>query len=101
MPDIDDVNIMEGPKLEALSIDLLNSLGACASARKTSVRGVDTPDFKDCQRVSVAIDASRQSGGREGPVYSSVWRLMSRDSATSVFPEQELAELDVAPEEEA
>ncbi|CAM9911846.1 unnamed protein product, partial [Sphacelaria rigidula] len=44
-------------------------------------------------------DALQQPGGRAEPVCSSVERLLSRSQAMSISPEQELAELDVAPEE--
>ncbi|CAM9167047.1 unnamed protein product [Sphacelaria rigidula] len=98
MPRTDDVKIMGSPTLEALGIDVYSSLGDCARARNTSVQGVNTPDFTDCRRSSIAVDALQQPGGRAEPVYSSVERLLSRSLAMSISPKQELAELDVAPE---
>lgn len=68
MPGTDDVMIMGSHMTQVLSIDVYSSLGACARARNTSVRCVNTPAFTVCRCVSIAVDAIQQSGGLAEPI---------------------------------
>lgn len=63
------------------------------------MRGVDTPELRDCRRIDIAVEVSQQPSNREELVVPSVERLVLRGPNMSIIPEQELAQRKVALEE--
>ena len=55
LPGKEDVMILGSLPLAALGIDVYNSLGECVRKRNLSVQGVESPNFKECRRVSIAV----------------------------------------------
>ena len=69
---------------------------ALANAR-TSVQGVESPNFKECLRVSITVEALLQRGpGAPEPPDEAVERLVSRVPGMGMEPEQEESERAVA-----
>ena len=74
----EDVMILGSPPLAALGINVYGSLGEYALKRKLSVEGVEPPNFKECRRVSIALEALLQRGpGASEPPDEAVERLVS------------------------
>ena len=86
-----------GPTLAALGINVYDSLNECARTRNLSVQGVESPNFKECRRVSITVEALLQRGpGAPAPPDEAVERLVSRKSDMDMKPEQEERERVVA-----
>ena len=85
------------PTLAALGINVYGSLGECARKRNLSVQGVESPNFKEYRRVSIAVEALLQRGpdAPESPD-EVVERLVSRGPDMGMEPEQEERERAVA-----
>ena len=96
MPGADDVDFIGSGTLEAMGIDVYSGLEACARSRHSLVSGVDTPEFRACRRVSLAVEALQDAGASEAPVDPSVERLVSRGPEMHMTPEEELVERRVA-----
>ena len=96
MPGADDVVIIGSGTLEAMGIDVYSGLEVCARSRHSLVSGVDTPEFRACRRVSLAVEALQDAGASEAPVDPSVERLVSRGPEMHMTPEEELVERRVA-----
>ena len=73
--------IIGSPTLAALGIHVYDSLSGCARKRNLSVQGVESSNFKECQRMSIAVEALLQHGpGAPEPPDEAVERLISRGS---------------------
>ena len=93
----EDVVILGSPTLAALEINVYDSLDECARKRNLSVQGVESPNFKGCRRVSIAVEALLQRGpGAPEPPNEAVERLISREPDMGMEPEQEKRERAVA-----
>ena len=65
------------------------SLGECARKRNLSVEGVESPNFKECRRVIIAVEVLLQRGpGAPEPPDEAVERLVSRGPDMGMEPEQ-------------
>ena len=83
--------------LVSLRINMHDSLGECARKHNLSVQGVESPNFKECRRVSIAVEALLQRGpGTPEPPDEAVERLVSRGPDMGMKPEQEERERAVA-----
>ena len=73
-----------------LGINVYDSLGKCALERNPSAQGVESPNFKDCRRVSIAwkVQLQRGQGAPESPDQA-IERLVSRGPDMRMEPEQE------------
>ena len=60
LPSKEDVVILGGPTLAALGINVYGSFDECARKPYLSVQGVESSNFKECQRVSIAVEALLQ-----------------------------------------
>ena len=89
--------ILGSPTLAALGIIVYDSLGECARKRNLSVQGVESPDFKESRRMSIAVEVllQRRPGAPEPP-YEAVEWLVSRGPDMGMEPEQEERERAVA-----
>ena len=58
----ENVVILGSPTLAALGINMYDSLGECARKRNIAVQGLESPNFKECRRVSIAVEALMQRG---------------------------------------
>lgn len=96
IPGSHDVVIAGSGAPEAVVIDVYSGLDVCLRSRQALVRGVDTPEFRECCRVSITIETLRCEGGRNEPLDSSDERLVSRGPEMNTTPEEELAEHGVA-----
>ena len=97
LPGKEDVVILGSLTLAALGIDVYDSLGECAHKRNLSVQGVELPNFKECRRVSIAVEALLQrSPGAPEPSDEALERLVSRGLDMGMEPEQEERERAVA-----
>lgn len=99
MSGADDVVIIGSKTTAKKIIDIYNDLGACAKAGYPSVRGVETPKYRDCRRVSIAEEELQHKTGQTTPINPYFERLGSRGLDMFVPPEQELVEHNVALEE--
>ena len=89
LPDKEDVMISGSPTLAALGINVYDSLGECRRKRKLSVQDVESPNFKECRRVSIAVEAQLQRvPGSVEPPDAAVERLVSRGPIMGKEPEQ-------------
>ena len=90
LPGKKDVVILESSTFAALGINVYDSLDECARKRNLSVQVVETPNFKACRWVSIAVEALLQRGpdGPEPPD-ETVERLASRGPDIGMEPEQE------------
>ncbi|CAB1115245.1 unnamed protein product [Ectocarpus sp. CCAP 1310/34] len=83
------VVILGNPTPKALGIDVYESLGTCVRSR-ASVMGVETAAYKECRRVSLAVDALQY---REGPEQAepdpAVERSVARGPNMDMSPEGE------------
>ena len=89
----EDVVILGSPTVAALGINVYDSLGECASKNNTSVQGVESRNFNECRRESIALKALLQRGpGAPEPPDEAVNRLVSRKPGgpdMGMEPEQE------------
>lgn len=92
MPGSDDVTIMGNPNLQVPGIDVHRSLGAFARALNTSVRGEDAPDFKDCRRISIVVEASMKYAGDQEDTGGPGSFGCAIDVSKSDTPEQNIVE---------
>ena len=87
------------PILAALGTNVYGSLGECAHKRNFSVQGVESPNFRGCPRVSIAVEALLQHGPGApeppgeavelGADLTSTWNQKRRGaSAPSSWPKQ-------------
>ena len=91
------MNISGSPTFVALRINVYGSLGEFARKRNLSVQGVESPNFKECRRVSIAEEALLQRDpGAPEPPDEAVERLVSRGPDVGMKPEQEERERAVA-----
>ena len=90
LPGKEDVVILGSPTLAALGINVYDSLGDCARKRNLSVKGVESPNFQECRRVSIPVETllPRGPGAPESPDEANE-RLVSRRPDTSMEPEQD------------
>ena len=97
LPSKEDVVILGSPTLVALGINVYDSLGEYAHKRNLYVQSVESPNYKECRRVSIAVEALLQRGpaSPETPD-EAVERLVSRVPHMSMEPEQEECERAVA-----
>ena len=97
LPGKEDVVILGSPTLTALGINGYDSLGECARKRNLCVQGVESPNFKECRRVTIAGKALLQCdpGALELPD-EAVELLISRGPDMGIEPEQEERERAVA-----
>ncbi|CAB1096113.1 unnamed protein product [Ectocarpus sp. CCAP 1310/34] len=85
----DEVVILGNPTLKALGIDVYESLGTCSRSR-ASVMGVQTTAWKECRRVTLAVDALQRSEGREQVEQDpAVKRLVAQRPHADMSPEEE------------
>ena len=79
--------------LVTLGTIVYDSLGECTRNHNLSVQGVESPNFKECRRVSIAVEAlvQRGTGAPELPDEAVEW-LVSRGSDMGMKPEQEKRE---------
>ena len=97
LPGKEDVVISGSPTLAALGINVYESLGECARNRNLSIQGVESANFKECRRVSIAFEALLQRGpGTPEPPDEAVERLVSRGPDMGMEPKQEEQERAVA-----
>ena len=97
LPGKEGVVILGSPTLAFLGINVYDSLGECARKRNLSVQGVESPNFKECRWVSIAVEAMLQRGpGAPEPPDEAIKRLLSRGSDMDMKPEQEERERAVA-----
>ena len=92
LPGKEDVVILGSPTLVALAINVYDNLGKCARKRTLSLsaQGVESTNFKECRRVSIAVEALLQRGpGAPEPPGEAVERLVSREPDMGMEPEQE------------
>ena len=76
---------------------MYDNLGKCARKRNPSVQGAESPNFKECRRVSIVVGALLQRGpGAIELPDEAVERLVSRGSVMGVEPKQEDRERAVA-----
>ena len=88
-PGKEDVVILGSPTLVTLGINVYDSLGKCTRKRNLSVQGVDSPNLKECRRVSIAVEALLQHGpGAPEPPGEAVERLVSCGLDMGMEPEQ-------------
>ena len=93
----DDVVMLESPTYAALGINVYDSLCECARKRNLSVQGVESRNFKECQRVSIAMEALIWRGpGAPEPQHEAVERLVYREPAMGMEPEREERERAIA-----
>ena len=97
LPGKEDVVILGNPTLGTLVINVQDSLGECARKRNLSVQGVETPYFKECRRVSIAVKflLQRDPGSSEPPD-EAIEQLVSSEPDVVMEPEQEERERAVA-----
>ena len=57
LPGKENVVILGSTVFAALGINVYNSFGECARKRNLSVQGVESPNSKECRRVSIAVEA--------------------------------------------
>ena len=89
--------ILRSPTLATLGINVYNSLGECMRKRNLSVQGVESPNFKECRWVSIAVDALLQRApGAPEPPDEAVERLVSRGPDMGMELEQQERERAVA-----
>ena len=60
LPGKEDVAIVGSLTLAALGTNVYGSLGECARKRNLSAQDVEPPNFKECRRVSIAVEALLQ-----------------------------------------
>lgn len=96
MPGADDVVLIRSGTLEAIGIYVYIGLDVCACSRHALVSDVDSPEFREYRRASIAIEELQNAGEYEEPVDPSVERLVSRGPEMNMTPEEELAERRVA-----
>ena len=78
LPGKEDVVILGSPSLAALGINVYGSLGEYARKRNLCVQGVESPNFKKCRRMSIAVEALLQRGpGAPEPSDEAVVPLVS------------------------
>ena len=97
LPGKEDVVVLGSPILAALEINVYGSLGEYARKRNLSVQGVESSNFKECRRVSIAMEALLQRGpGAPEPSDETVEWLVFRGPDMGMKPEQEEHEHPVA-----
>ena len=97
LPGKEDVMILGGPILAALRISVYDSLGECARKCNLFVKSVESPNFKEYRRVSIAGEALLQHGpGASESLYETAERLVSRGADMGMESEQEAREHAVA-----
>ena len=97
LPGKEDVVILGSPTLATLGINVYDNLGECARKCNLSVKGVESTNFKDCRRVSIAVEALLQRGrGAPEPPDKAVERLVYHGPHIGMEPEQEEYERAVA-----
>ena len=90
LPGKEDVVILGSSALAALEIKLYDSLGECARKRGLSVQGGESPNSKECRRVSTVVEALLKRGPAAlEPPDEAVERLDSRGPDVGTEPEQE------------
>ena len=57
LPGEEDVMMLGSLTVAALEMNVYGSLGECARKRNLSVQGEESPNFKEYQRVSIAVGA--------------------------------------------
>ena len=62
LPGKEDLVMLGSPTLATLGIKVYDSLGVCARKRNLSVQGAKSPNFKECRRVSITVEALLQRG---------------------------------------
>ena len=88
LPGKEDVMILGSPTLAALGTDVYNSLGECARQRNLSVQSVESPNLRECRRVSTTVETLLQRGpGAPEPRNEAVERLVSRGPDMGMGPE--------------
>ena len=88
LPGREDVVILGSPTLAALGITVYDSLGECVRKSNLLVQGVESPNFKGCRRVSIAVEALLQRGpGAPEPPDGAVEWLISRGPDMGMEPE--------------
>ena len=88
LPGKEDVVIMGSPTIAALGINVYVSLDECARKCNLSVQGVESPNFKECRQVGIAVEAllHRDPGAPEPPD-EAVERLVSGVPDMGMEPE--------------
>ena len=90
LPSKEDVMILGEPTLAALGINVYGSLGECVRKPNLSVQDVESPNFKECRWMSIAVEALLQcSPGAPEPPNEAVERLVSRGPDMGMEPKQE------------
>lgn len=74
MPGADDVVIIGSEALAKIGISIYSDIGECVQAQHPSPRGIETPEFLDCRRVSIAVEELQQTTIQEDPVHPSLER---------------------------
>ena len=86
-PKKEDVMIMWSPTLATLGSNVYASHGEWARKRTLSVQGVESLNFKECRRVSIAVGAQLQrSPGAPEPSGEIVERLVPRGPDMGMEP---------------
>ena len=89
LPGKENVVILGSPTLAALGMNVYGSIGDFARKRYLSVQGVESPNFKECRRISVAVKDLLQRGQDAlEPPDEAVERLVSRGPDMGMKPEQ-------------
>ena len=90
LPGKEDVLILRSSTLATLGINVYDSLGECARKRNLPAQGVESPNFKECRRVGIAVETllQRDPGALE-PSGEAVERSVSRGPGMVLTPEQE------------
>ena len=82
LPGKEDVVILRSPTLATLGVNVYDRLGEYARKSNFSVQVKDSPNFKECRRLSIAVEALLQRGpGASKPSDEAVERLISRGFA--------------------
>ena len=89
--------ILGSPTLAALGINMSDILGECVRKRNLSVQGVESPNFKECRRVTIGVEVLLQRGpGALESHDEAIKRLVYRGPDMGMEPEQEERECAVA-----
>ena len=90
LPGKEDVLILRSSTLATMGNNVYDSLGECARKRNLPAQGVESPNFKECRRVGIAVETllQRDPGALE-PSGEAVERSVSRGPGMVLTPEQE------------
>ena len=89
--------ILGNPTLAAPGINEYDSLGECARKRNLSVQGAESMNFRECRRVSIAVEPLLQRGsGAPEPPNEAVEQFVSHVPDMGMAPEQEERDRSVA-----